>query len=109
MSIFIYIYIYIYINSYNRDISSPAHMYAIIYRPDYYYATLLKNLPPVPVPPVSDPVSVSMKTHTLHELIDLKRKGFQLVLCPQHLPKFHSDFDTTIKGIDDDDVYYTLW
>ena len=39
------------------------------------------------------------ETISLHEIIELKKNGFSLILCPQHLPKFHTDFDIIIKNI----------
>lgn len=58
-----------------------------ITRGDAYYAALIATL-------------AAKRSSVLGELIERRQRSeIQLVLCPQHLPKFHPSFDTVLRGI----------
>jgi predicted O-linked N-acetylglucosamine transferase (SPINDLY family) len=66
--------------------------YAMSVRPDSYYEAIGKTI--TVTTPSYDDLKWNMKI-----LIEEKRDGAKVVLCPQHLPKFHPRFDLVLRGI----------
>jgi hypothetical protein len=73
----------------NDDATSsltPQEAYALTYRPLHYYDALVASLS-------------STRVTDLITLIQQKRDGAKIILCPQHLPKFHPSFDYILLNI----------